>query len=287
MSYKKGAVAIPFLITFLVSLVLFGATAWYMYRITIDDDTPTEAVSADDTAIGITDESNHALLFAYDNGAYDTDLAFVVVYCMPADERTLSIPISSKTMCTTDMGVQTLAQVYRSSGMGAAANAISNVTGLEVSRYMLLDSYGLEKLHSIMGGVTVNVPTEYTELASGDKSVNSEQLSDLITYPFYTGGEDFRTKFIGTAVQNMINTGFGESLSARLKTSYEALAAVCETNITATDYANYQEAAEYLVARGAGTCVLVVPTGTWSGDSFTFDESFGETVKEMWITDDE
>ncbi len=287
MSYKKGAVAIPFLITFLVSLVLFGATAWYMYRITVDDDNPTQTVSADDTVIGITADSNHALLFAYDNGANDTDLAFVVVYCMPADERTLSVPVSPKTMCTTDMGTQTLAQVYRSSGMGAVANVISGEIGLEISRYMLLDSYGLEKLHSIMGGVTVNVPTEYTELSSGDKSVNSEQLSDLITYPFYSGGEDFRTKFIGIAAQNMINTGFGESLSARLKTSYETLAAVCETNITATDYANYQEAAEHLVARGQGTCVLVIPTGTWSGDSFTFDAGFGESLKEMWIGTDE
>lgn len=283
MSYKKGAVAIPFLITFLVSLVLFGATAWYMYRITVDDDAPTEAASTSDTRIGITAEANHAILFAYDNGMNDTDLAFVVVYCLPVDERTLSIPISPKTMCTTDMGTQSLAQVYRSAGIGAVANAISTQIGVEVSRYMLLDSYGLEKLHSIMGGVTVYVPGEYTELSSGDKSVNSEQLSDLITYPFYSGGEDFRTKFIGIAAQNMINTGFGESLSARLKTSYETLSAVCETNITATDYANYQEAAEHLVANGRGTCVLVIPSGTWTGESFTIDESFGQTLKDMWI----
>ncbi|MBQ7131894.1 MAG: LCP family protein [Oscillospiraceae bacterium] len=282
MSYKKGAVAIPFLITFLVSLVLFGATAWYMYRITVDDDEPA-AASTSEVTVGITEEMNHAILFAYENGTNDTDLAFAVVYCMPYKEATLSIPISPKTVCTTDSGTQTVAQIYRVSGAGAVANAVSGELGVEVSRYMKLDAYGLEKLHSIMGGVTVSVPSEYTELSTGMKSVNSEQLSDLMTYPFYSGGEDFRTKFIGMAVQNMINTGFGESLSARLKTSYETMSAVCETNITATDYANYQEAAEHLVAKGQAGCILVVPSGSWSGETYTIDASFRDVLKEQWI----
>ena len=169
------------------------------------------------------------------------------------------------------------------SGAGAVANAVSGELGVEVSRYMKLDAYGLEKLHSIMGGVTVSVPSKYTELSTGMKSVNSEQLSDLMTYPFYSGGEDFRTKFIGMAVQNMINTGFGESLSARLKTSYETMSAVCETNITATDYANYQEAAEHLVAKGQAGCILVVPSGSWSGETYTIDASFRDVLKEQWI----
>ncbi len=282
MSYKKGAVAIPFLITFLVSLILFGATAWYMYKITVDDDDDA-GVSNAQMSVGITEEMNHALLFVYDNGASDTDLAFAVVYCMPYKESTLSIPISPKTLCNADSGTMTAAQIYRASGAGALANAISGELGIEVSRYMKLDAYGLEKLHSIMGGVSVSVPSEYTEISTGMKSVNSEQLSDLMTYPFYSGGEDFRTKFIGMAVQNMINTGFGESLSARLKTSYETMSAVCETNITATDYANYSEAAEYLAAKGQASCVLVITTGSWSGENYTIDASFRDALKEQWI----
>ncbi len=282
MSYKKGAVAIPFLITFLVSLVLFGSTAWYMYKITIDDETEIDASTSEKSG-GITEESDGGILFAYENGPDDTDLAFVVVYCMPLKEKTLSIPVSPKTLCSTESGSQTLAQIYRVSGAGAVANTLSSEFGVEISRYMKLDAYGLEKILSIMGGVSVSIPSDYTELPSGPKSVNSEQFSDLITYPFYSGGEDFRTKFIGIAVQNMINSGFGESLSSRLKTGYETMAAICETNITATDYANSQEAAEHLVARGVSGCTLVIPNGTWTGESFAIDASFRDILKEQWI----
>ena len=282
---NRGSIAIPFLMTMLVTLVLLGGAAFFFLDKLLDEDNNSSTSGNFSPVYKPDADSSRTLLAVFDNGSLETDLDFVIIGTMPSELKIISMMVPVTTTVTLDGETTSLAAVYRSGGITALRDSIESVFGIEIDKHARLDALALERVHSILGGVTANVPQGIADMPSGKTGLNAEQFIMLLTYPNYSAGERYRTTFASSTFSTMLNYGLRESLVSRLDMSFDSLIDLISTDITALDYRNDKSAFAYLLENRINDVQIRIIPGAWNENAFTPSDTASEQIKTWFEVD--
>lgn len=278
---KTGSVAIPFLITFLISLVLIGGAAMIIYdKINSDESSLIPMVNEVGT---LSENDNHTILFildmsdsidtASDDSDYEEDDEYSDEYDEYSDEDVedteeeytyqpytfmimRSEPVDKK---MTFMGIpgnmlvgeenKAAQDIYVDNGASSLLSSIEYTLGISIDRYMGFDTESFKKVCNILGGVTFAVPKGVEGLSSteGEQYLSAEQIESIISCGSYSGGELQRISTASSLITAMLNQTNGERIAGNLDNSFNSIINITKSNITAIDYNEKKYAIKFML----------------------------------------
>lgn len=287
---KAGSIAIPYLITVFVAILLIGGGAYFLLRYlgVIDGEdklplpTPRQVVTA-------TYEDNHSILFILDEPEDKYSETFLLMRSVPKDKKLVFVGIPSNTIAIINETQQSISTAYQSGGATAAVDFTEAIFGIDVERYMKLDSKAFVKICDILGGVTYPV-SENVAGFNGDGSdqyLNSEQIEKLITYSLFDDGEIERAYITSSVFSAMMNQTSGMRVSDNLDSSFNTIVNMVDTNITAVDYKQRKVAIKGMLERGTSIGSFLILNGDKAYEDFIPDPDFFEDFRERYYSYDE
>ncbi len=279
---KSGSFAIPFLITLLISLLLFGTAALYVYRSMLKSNTELKQMESQITLVSEADA--HSILFVLDTSmTNDNALPCFLLYSTdPIARKIVCTGIPNDLLLDTDSGQRTVQTIYRTGGAPDVKTAVSEALSVTIDRYMRLDSTSFQKICNILGGVTYYVPISTRGLAVADipQSLSAEQIEIMLTYNGYQS-EQQRCSVMASAVSDMLTQCNGERVAESLETNFTNLMnLVSDTDITTEDFKDRKHAMKYILTNTNTTCTFLTPSGVAGASGFSMDERFVETLHE-------
>ena len=327
---KTGSVAIPFLITFLISLVLIGGTAMVIYdKIDSDESSLIPMVNEVGT---LSSEDDHTIMFVldmsdtvsndgeseetdeedyseedeyydeydeweYDDLEYDEDdtkekysyqpYTFIIMRSQPVDKKITFLGIPSNMQIGEEN--REAEDIYIDNGVSALKGGIEYTLGIEIDRYMVLNTESFTKICNILGGVSFAVPKGVDGVAASkdEQYLSAEQIGAIISCGNYAGGELQRISTASSIVTAMLNQTRGERIAGNLDNSVNAILNMTETDISASDYNNRKYAIKFMLEYSdpgesetrSTRAQFITPYGTTEGKSFVADKYFSEDIK--------
>lgn len=278
---KTGSVAIPFLITFLISLVIIGGAAMFIYD-KIDND-ESSLVSMVNEVGTLSDEDNHTILFALDmsdtvttdSGDYideDDDeyyeeeyeweedsneeeketysqqpYTFMIMRSEPVNKQLLFMGIPSN-MLVGESNKQAQ-DIYVDNGTATLTSSIEYTLGIKIDRHMTLNTESFQKICNVLGGVTFAVPKDVKTVAQadGEQYLSAEQVAEIVSCDNYSGGELQRISTVSSLITAMVNQTSGERIAGNLDNIFNTIINMTESDISAIDYNNRKYAIKFML----------------------------------------
>ena len=137
-----------------------------------------------------------------------------------------------------------------------------------------------------MGGVTyaINADIPGIQETSAEQYLSGSKILKVITYPFFSGGEEQRAYTASSIFSSMMNQADGKRLADNLDTSFTSLVNLSETDITAVDYKDKKSGVKYMLENGITIARFRAITGTSASGSFIIDKAFGDEIKKEYFT---
>ena len=281
---KSGSIAIPFLLTFLISLIVIGGIAMIIYdKIDKDDSSLLTMVNEAGT---LSEEDNHTVMLildlsdsvdipdesSEDNEDYQDDeyyeddetydweetgedieevypepYTFIVMRSTPVDKQILFMGIPSNMLVGSDN--KRAEDVYVSSGAAGISQSIEYTLGIEIDRYAVFDSESFKKACNILGGVSYAVPKGIAGVPESDSEqyLSPEQIEKIISYGGYSGGEIQRISTASAIVTAMMNQTSGVRIAENLDNTFETLINMIKSDISAIDYNDKKYAIKFML----------------------------------------
>lgn len=285
---KSGSIAVPFLITVFVGLLIIGGIAFGIFKYfglgkgnELHEPTP-RAVST------TTYEDNHTIMFVLDEPEQKCSSTFVLMRSIPKDKKLLFIGIPTNTLCVVDGQQQSIKSQYERAGAAAAAQFAEALFGVTVDRYMKVDSASLIKICDVLGGVTypVNVDIAGFNNDGSNQYMDSKQIERFVTYSMFPDGEVQRAYIASSVCADMINQTDGSRFAANLDNNFTAIINMtADSNITSVDYKKRKAAIKSMFERGSAIATFFIMDGTTSYDDFIPSQSFIDEVKKEYFKD--
>ncbi len=282
---KKGHVAIPFLIAFLLSMVFIGSVAMLLFDMIGGDDETIIRNSGNVKKPSA--ESNMTLLFVLDEESDHEPLTFLIARVRPVEKEIMLISMPTTMLTVVDGRQATLADFYNNGGVQQLKAAIANETKIGIDRYIILDSAAFQKLGNIYAGVNYVIPSGtrgFTE-SNAPQYLGPAQMEKLITYPLFENGEMERSAVVADIITEMINQTDYERIAASMDSNFKTLINMIETDISAIDYKNHKDALKYMYTYGSEIAVFRIAMGgsqDENDDVFILNPNFYDTVKEFF-----
>ncbi len=280
---KKGHVAIPFLLAFLLAIVGIGGVAVYLFRQLGGEETIQKLQNDIQKP---TSDSDFTLLFVLDEPSAAEPLTFMIARVRPGEREVMFLGMPDNMLSVVDGRQDTLAGFYSNGGIQKAEAAILNEAGIETDRYIILDSASFQKICNIFAGAYYEVPkgtkgfTDSTEA----QYLGPAQMEKLITYPLFEQGELQRSAVTADVICEMINqTDYGR-IVASMDSNFKTLINMMETDISAIDYNDMKSALKYMYTYGNSIGVFRIATGNVNeqDDVFILDSNFYNGVAEFF-----
>ena len=283
---KKGHVAIPFLLTLVLGIVVLGGIAMYVFNhISINKERTVEWNS---TVVKPTAADNMTVLFVLKTEeASKEPLTFMIARILPADKHILFIAFPANMLSVVDGRQDSLKGFYNSGGIISVEKAIESEAGIHIDRYSVLQSEGFQKICDIYGGVYYRVPSGIKgfEDTLSPQFLGARQIEKLMTYPFFTNGESERCATAADMMTEMINVTDSdkERLLASMDSNFKTLINMMETDITAQDYNEHKSALRYMFTYGKTVGIFRLVTGEpGEDDVYLLSGDFYRTVQEFF-----
>ncbi|MBQ8296911.1 MAG: LCP family protein [Ruminococcus sp.] len=278
---KKGKIAIPYLITFAIAMLLVGGAAFFIFNyfeLGKEDELP-ELVGRD--TVEVTYESNHTVLFVLDSPDALCPTTFALMRSVPKDKDLLFVGIPSNTVETVKGKQTTLHEVYERGGAPEAAGFVENLLDIEVDRYMKFDSDAFADMCDIMGGVNYATGVKIPGLGNPHLSQQliGKQVETFLTFSQFPDGEMQRAFNVGSVLAAMVNQSDYQRIADNFELYFNTIINQVETNITAIDFRENEEAITYMFRKGTAIAKYSYMTGELSGDHFVMDYDFGDILK--------
>lgn len=287
---KSGSIAVPYLLTIFIGIIVVGGGTLFALRhfgiIDGDDSLPLPPKRQISIA---SYEDNHTILFIYDEPSKKNAKTFMLMRSVPKDKRVLFIGVPTNTIAIVDGTQQSMLSAYETGGSTGAVNFTEQVFGIDIDRYMKVDSAAFIKICDILGGVSYPVAEDIAGF-NGDGSeqyLNSEQIEKLITYGLYDGGETERAYVVSSVFSAMLNRGEGLRISDNLDSSFKTVINMVDTDITAVDYKNRKVAIKGMLERGITIGSFLIINGEDAYEDFIPDEGFFADLRERYFSYDE
>ena len=279
---KKGHVAIPFLLAFLLGIVGIGGIAMYLFnQLSAKEDIR----SIPSSVIKPTEADNMTLMFVLDEASDASPLTFMAARVLPAQKKIILVSFPANMLAIVDGRQDTLSSFYKTNGIQGAMTAIQNEAGLYADRYIILNSESFQKICNIFAGVNYQIPLGTQGFADSEEVqyLGPSQIEKLITNPFFENGESERSAIVSDVISEMINQTDYDRIVASMDSNFRTLINMMNTDISSIDYSNEKNALKYMYTYGSRICTFRLATGSTSADNvFVLDSDFEESISEYF-----
>lgn len=299
MAKKSTKIALTYLITILVTLLVIGGICVVLLRDIMDPDTSGGTVvnidqlgAADSYTPTVND--NKTTLFIFDSQKRMTGTCFMIVRMKSSERQLVLMPIPADTCCKVDGTEDSIYEFYRTGGSAKAIKAAESALDIDVDYYLKLNNESFAALVNVFGGVNFSVPYNliYTDpdtgeeiiIREGDNYLDYNGLRKVITFPAYNSGEEYRAKMMGIAFLDLINKNVVSGFSNNIDDYFsQVINSTVETNFTAYDYKELSDAMKYIAGSSERIADLVSVSGSYNENGlFVLDEGFLKAVPE-WL----
>ena len=277
---KAGSTAIPFMITILISLLVFGGIALYFYNKLnekVNELKPmqpaTKLVSEDDI---------NSILFVLDPDQEDRKNAVMLMRFDPVKKQILCIGIPLELQVHLDDRLMTVGACYENHSAAYLRDALAETIEQTIDRYIVMDSSGFATLVNIFGNPKTTIDIEDTGLKinSQAETLDIGKYELLLTSQRYAD-EIERCSKIGVSISQLLNecispedinesrgTDGGSRIASNLDSYFNTVFNAVTTDITVLDYENHKHAISYvfqyavLPARGYSIAATKQEDGT-------------------------
>ncbi len=287
---KAGSIAVPYLLTiFIAILIIGGGTFFLLHYLGIIDSEKALPEPPKRQVVTASYEDNHTILFILDEPSDKYSKTFMLMRSIPKDKKIVFVGIPINTIAIVDGAQQSMSSAYENGGASGAVNFANSIFGIEIDKYMKLDSNAFVKVCDILGGVTYPISEDIAgfEGDGSDQYLNSEQIEKLITYPLYDDGEIERAYMVSSVFSAMINQTNGMRVSDNLDSSFNTIVNMTDTDITAVDYRNHKVAIKGMLERGISIASFLILNGEKAYEDFIPDEDFFADFRERYYSYDE
>lgn len=279
---KRGHVAIPFLIAFLIGIAFIGGVALLITRQLSDKD---EIKQMQTTLHKPTAEHNATILFILDEPNDHCPQTFLVARLLPEKKQIMLVSMPANMLAVVNGKQNTLAGFYKDGGVQSAKAALLNEAGLTIDRYMIMDSAGFQKIADIFAGVYYQVPSGTGGFTDSQEPqyLGASQMEKLLTYPLFEQGESQRSVVVSDVLCEMLNqTDYSRILNS-MDSNFKILVNMVDTDISAVDYDSEKDALKYMFKYGSQIAVFRIATGIDSQtDVFILADTFENVVSEFF-----
>lgn len=274
---KTGSIAVPYLVTIFLGILIVGGGTFFLLRHLgildkekqLPEPTPRQIVTT-------TYADNHTILFILDEPDQKCPSTFMLMRSVPKDKKIVFLGIPTNTITVVDGNQQNLKSAYDTGGASSAVSFVEQLFGITVDRYMKFDSESFVKACDILGGVTYAVPADVALFNSDGSEIylNAEQIDKYVTYAAYKGGEVERAYNASSIISAMVNQASGVRIADNLDTSFNTIVNMVDTNITAVDYKNHKVAIKTMFERGNSIANFYIINGETAYNDFIPSQSF-------------
>lgn len=287
---KNGRIAVPYLLTIFIGLILVGGAAIFIYSYFElgKEDGLKEPIAR--ASLSATYEDSHTILYILDMPEEEkSSSTFIMMRSVPKEKKLLFVGVPSNSIAVIDDKQTSLKQTYERGGADAAVTFTEQVFGVDIDRYMIFNEEAFLKLCDIAGGVSyaINEDIPGIEQTYNEQYLSGNKILKVITYPLFSGGEEQRAYTASSLISAMINQADGKRLSDNLDSSFNSIVNLTNTNITAVDYKNKKKGIKYMLENGSVIARFRLVNGTSSSGSFIIDKSFGEEMIKEYFKEPE
>lgn len=286
---KNGRIAVPFLITIFVGLFIIGGAALFLYNyfeIGKEDELKEPVARASSAA---SYEDSHTILLILDTPEVQRSSTFVLMRSVPKDKKLLFVGIPTNSITVMDDRQTSLSEAYERGGADSAVSFTENIFGVEIDRYMTFDEAAFLKVCDIFGGVSYAVGNDVDIIGidedAGEQLLNGEQILKLVTYPFFSDGEEERAYITSSLLSSMVNQADGKRIADGLDRSFTSVINLVDSDVTAVDYKNRKTGIKYMLENGTSIARFRIVTGTAASGDYIVDKSFGEEMAAEYFTE--
>ena len=267
---KTGSIAVPFLITMFVGLLVIGGGAFGIYKYFGFGKSPELNEPTPRAIQSVTAEDNHTVLLILDEPDQKCSSTFVLMRSKPKEKKLTFIGIPTNTIAVIDGQQQRIDNVYERNGSVGAVEFTKQLFGIEIDRYIQFNSDAFKKTCDILGGVTYTVEPDIAGFKSdgSPQYLNSRQIEILVTYSMFTEREVQRAYTVSSIIADMINQTDGQRISDNFKNSFDTVINMVSTDITSVDYKNRQNAIRNMFASGTSIASFLRLNGELANDDF-------------------
>jgi hypothetical protein len=285
---KKGHVAVPFLLAFLLGIIGIGGVAYLLFnQLNGNEDV---ILKMNGSFSKPTEEDNTTLLFVLDEDSDPMPLTFLMARVLPAEKKIVLVSFPSNMLSVVDGKQDTLAGFYESGGIQRAKDAIATETQITVDRYIILDSETFQKICNIYAGVYYSVPagtagfTESTE----PQYLGPAQIEKLLTYPMFDQGESQRSAVAADMLCEMLNQTDYDRIVSSMDTNFKTLINMMDTDISSIDYSDKKDALKFMFTYGSSIASFRIATGTYDeeADKFILSSTFYDGMAEFFTSEE-
>ncbi|MDD6825015.1 MAG: LCP family protein [Oscillospiraceae bacterium] len=263
---KKESVAIPFLVSMIITLFIIGIPILKYYNNIIEKKTEKES-TASQTVFTPTEDNDTTLLFTFTPDDQTLRDSFMLLRTSALEKSFMFIPVSNDMLC----GSQKMSEIFDKGGIIDLKKAIEQSLEIKIDRYMALDTQSITLIWDSIGGVNYPVPDGLKGLNEGTQFLDSTFLIKLISNKKFT--EEARTVTIGSVFSELMANASGTRVADIFDITYNSLVNMAETDITSIDYDNQKKAIEYILRSNQFKSAFRVPGGnaTENGINMTKD----------------
>lgn len=280
---RGGKIAIPFLITTLIALILIGIPALYYYnQITSRNEEIQDTNNSSGYSPSASDSGNILFVLDFDDDSLVN--TYVVLRTIPMTRKFTIVPLLNSTVVSYNDKTSTIDEFYTSGGVESAQSAIENTFDIEINKYIKLNDAGFQKLCDIFGGASYNVPSGLKGFNAGEQYLSSEQIQNLITH-YAFADEEQRVYYAGGVLTAMMNQTLGERIAGNIDTNFNSVMnLVGDTNITSMDFTTARQTIIYMFEEDKYTAQFKNPTGSWTDGLYQMNSDDMAEVKE-WLSE--
>lgn len=291
---KSGHIAIPFLATLFIGLIILGGGAMILIKYLNREEPLTEAPGKDVKTV--TEEDNHTVLLILSTPEQECKSTFMLMRSMPKDKKIVFIGIPANAIAVVDGKQRSMSESFNEDGKGArAAEFVEAVLDIPVDRYMTFDSDAFRRVCDMTGCVSsfpVDVQFGGFKGDGTRSNLSSDQMETYVTYSMFPGGEPDRAFKSAALMQYMINGADARAVADHLESNFDQIInhSGIYTNITRADYSNVKHAIKYMFECKSEYKITLAEAyqlnGTVSGKDFIISPNRAGELKKQYFSEE-
>ncbi len=275
---STGSIAIPFLITILISMVILGGFGYYIYHRLTDDN--YEIAEMPGATASISENDIFQIFMVLQPDHPDRKPAAMLFRFDPLRKEEYCIGIPMNLQVEHNDQKMTLQQCIEKYGVPLARDAVGTALDQEIDRYIAMDSSGFQRVVTIFGNVSCVVTIDDDGLDPSDVSqqLDHTQLEVLLTSNQYYS-ETERCTVIGQAISQLINQANSKRILLNLDGSFSSVVNATTSDLTAVDFTSHRHALAYVLEHVTAPAKMSSIYGTEQDGVLILNESSLEALK--------
>lgn len=279
---SSGSIAIPFLLTLLISTIVLGSVGYYFFKQIINDDKELQVMPGATT--GISEEDIYEILFVLEPDSPARKTAAMLMRFDPIRKQEYYIGIPLNLQVEREGTTMTFEQCINSYGVSDAKDALSVLFDQKIDYYIRMDSTGFQKIATVFGDVSCLVSIHDENLKPDDVSQNLDatQLETLLTSVNYYS-ESERTAVIGQTIAQLVNQADSKRIASNVDGYFSSVIGSVTSNISAIDFTDHRHAILFVLEQSEAPAMSYTVFGTEADGIFTMNENYPAQLKEIFM----